>query len=173
MSSAGARSELAVAGVGPCSTESTQSDAAREYASLESATLPVGARFFMTRRRTECPDLRSSTGERPRRDARAERRLRVRNLGPWRQRSVTGTADPWRRESSFASCHAGGLWPSSEGPSDLFRRGWPSQPPYGGSTRFYGGSTRRQGSSGLVRGGCGCGAGTSGQQREAVTMPAR
>ena len=28
-------------------------------------------------------------------------------------------------------------------------------------------------SSGLARGGCGCGAGTSGQQREAVTMPAR
>jgi hypothetical protein len=27
----------------------------------------------------------------------------------------------------LASCHAGGLWPSSEGPSDLFRRGWPSQ----------------------------------------------
>ena len=44
--------------------------------------------------------------------------------------------------------------------------------PHGGSTRFHGGSTRRQGSSGLVRGGCGCGAGTSGQQREAVTMPA-
>jgi hypothetical protein len=101
------------------------------------------------------------------------RRLRVRNLGPWRQRSVTDTADRGRRESSFVSCHAGGLWPSSEGPSDLFRRGWPSQLPYGGSTRFYGGSTRRQGSSGLVRGGCGCGAGTSGQQREAVTMPAR
>jgi hypothetical protein len=39
MSSAGARSELAVAGVGPCSTESTQSDTAREYASFESATL--------------------------------------------------------------------------------------------------------------------------------------
>jgi len=30
-----------------------------------------------------------------------------------------------------------------------------------------------KGSSGLVRGDCGCGAGTSGQQREAVTMPAR
>ena len=72
-------------------------------------------------------------------------RLRVRNLGPWRQRSVTGTADCGRRESSFASCHAGGLWPSSEGPSDLLRRGWPSQLPYGGSTRFYGGSTRRHG----------------------------
>jgi hypothetical protein len=69
-----------------------------------------------------------------------------------------------------ASCHAGGLWPSSEGPSDLFRRGWPSQLFYGGSTRFYGGSTRRQGSSGPVRGGCGCGAGTGGQQREAATV---
>jgi len=60
----------------------------------------------------------------PRSDFPPYRRLRVRNLGPWRQRSVTGTADRGRRESSFASCHADGLWPSSEGLSHLFRRGW-------------------------------------------------
>ena len=41
---------------------------------------------------------------------------------------------------------------SSEGPSDLFRRGWPSQLPYGGSTRFYGGSTRWQGHRGRFTG---------------------
>jgi hypothetical protein len=69
-----------------------------------------------------------------------------------------------------ASCHAGGLWPSSEGPSDLFRRGWPSQLPYGGFNSVLWGfnSVARVIWAGLR--GCGGGAGTGGQQREAVTV---
>ena len=45
-----------------------------------------------------------------------------------------------------------GSGPSSEGPSEVFWRGWPPQLPYGGSTRFYGDSTRRQGHLGWFAG---------------------
>src|SRR3984885_12841495 len=63
----------------------------------------------------------------------------------------------------------GGLWPSSEGPSDLFRHGWPSQLPYGGQLGFTGvqlggkghvgwfaGLRRRCGDSRAAAGACRC-----------------
>ena len=76
------------------------------------------------RKRTECADLSSS--------AAASNRQWLTHSGGYAcatsARGGSGASraqrTAGRRESSFASCHAGGLWPSSEGPSDLFRRGW-------------------------------------------------
>jgi len=83
-------------------------------------------------------------------------RLRVRKLGPRRQRSVTGAADRRRRDRRLCPCQlrAGELC-AVRGKAPLLicsgaasRRGLP----YGGSTRFYGGSTRWQGHRGRFTG---------------------
>ena len=85
-----------------------------------------------------------------------------------------GTADRGRRDSSaFASCRAGGLWPEP-GKARLICSGAASRlnclmgVQLGFMGVQLGGKVIWAGSRG-----CGCGAGTSGQQREAVTMPAR
>ena len=85
----------------------------------------------------------------------------------WAQRIAGGVTAP-----PLPAAVPAGPGPSSEGPFDLFWRGQPPQLPYGGSTRFMGvqlgGKVIWAGSQG-----CGCGAGTSGQQQEAVTsLPA-
>ena len=85
-----------------------------------------------------------------------------------------GTAVRGRRDSSFASCRAGGLWPRPEGPSDLFGA------TLAASTALWGFNSVLWGFNSAARVIIWAGSrgrrlryGNFRQQREAVTMPAR